>query len=44
MPALAPYIVEPIWEQVCALLPERDDFWIAFPDVVIIVRRLVREA
>jgi transposase len=24
MPALAPYIVEPIWEQFCALLPERD--------------------
>ena len=24
MPALAPYLVEPIWEQFCALLPERD--------------------
>ena len=23
MPAVAPYIIEPIWEQFCALLPER---------------------
>ncbi len=23
MPALQPYIIEPIWEQFCALLPER---------------------
>jgi hypothetical protein len=22
MPALPPYIIEPIWEQFCALLPE----------------------
>ena len=24
MPALQTYIIEPIWEQFCALLPERD--------------------
>src|SRR5215204_3921204 len=24
MPALPPYITEPIWEQFCALLPERE--------------------
>jgi transposase len=24
MPAVPPYIIEPIWEQFCALLPERD--------------------
>ena len=24
MPAIPPYIIEPIWEQFCALLPERD--------------------
>jgi len=24
MPALSPYIIEPIWEQFCALLPERE--------------------
>ena len=23
MPAIQPYIIEPIWEQFCALLPER---------------------
>ena len=23
MPAVPPYIIEPIWEQFCALLPER---------------------
>jgi hypothetical protein len=25
MPAVPPYIIEPIWEQFCALLPERDE-------------------
>jgi hypothetical protein len=24
MPAIQPYIIEPIWEQFCALLPERE--------------------
>ena len=24
MPALPPYIIEPIWEQFCVLLPERE--------------------
>ena len=24
MPALPPYIIEPIWQQFCALLPERE--------------------
>ena len=24
MPALQTYIIEPVWEQLCALLPERD--------------------
>jgi hypothetical protein len=24
MPAIQPYILEPIWEQFCALLPERE--------------------
>ena len=24
MPAVPPYIIEPIWEQFCALLPERN--------------------
>ena len=24
MPAIPPYLIEPIWEQSCALLPERD--------------------
>ena len=25
MPALPPYIIEPIWEQFVALLPDRED-------------------
>ena len=24
MPALPPYIIDPIWEQFCALLPQRE--------------------
>jgi len=55
VPALPPYLIEPIWQQFSALIPERGASHplgchrpripdrVAFSEVVIIVRRLIRE-